>query len=59
MEPLFDHEKLDVYCVELQFIAWIADFFDDVSRSSAQPNASSQPTVFAPVRKCSRVSWRC
>jgi four helix bundle protein len=35
MEPLFDHEKLDVYCVELQFIAWIADFFDDVSRSSA------------------------
>jgi four helix bundle protein len=36
MEPLFDHEKLDVYCVELQFIAWIADFFHDVSRSSAQ-----------------------
>jgi hypothetical protein len=29
MEPIFDHEKLDVYCVELGFIAWIADFLDD------------------------------
>jgi four helix bundle protein len=35
MEPLFDHEKLDVYCVELQFTAWIADFLEDVSGSSA------------------------
>ena len=25
VEPLFDHEKLDVYCLELQFVAWIAD----------------------------------
>jgi hypothetical protein len=29
MEPLFDHEKLDVYWVELQFTAWIADFLSD------------------------------
>ena len=36
METLFDHEKLDVYGVELQFIAWLADFFDDVSQSSVQ-----------------------
>ena len=36
MDPLFDHEKLDVYCVELGFIAWIAAFFDDVSQSSSQ-----------------------
>jgi four helix bundle protein len=36
MEPLFDHEKLDVYCVELGFIAWITDFLDDISRSSTQ-----------------------
>jgi four helix bundle protein len=36
VEPLFDHEKLDVYCLELQFVAWIADFFDDVSRCSLQ-----------------------
>ena len=34
ISPLFDHEKLDVYCLELQFVAWIADFFDDVSRCS-------------------------
>jgi four helix bundle protein len=36
MKPLFDHEKLDVYCVELQFTAWIADFYDHVCRSSVQ-----------------------
>src|SRR5271166_6675581 len=36
VEPLFDHEKLDVYCLELQFVVWIADFFDDVSRCSVQ-----------------------
>ena len=36
METLFDHEKLDVYGVELQFIALLADFFDDVSQSSVQ-----------------------
>jgi four helix bundle protein len=36
MEPLFDHEKLDVYGLELQFVGWIADFFDDASRSSVQ-----------------------
>jgi hypothetical protein len=35
MDPLFDHEKLDVYCLELGFIAWLAAFLDDASRSSA------------------------
>ena len=36
MDPLFDHEKLDVYCVELGFIAWIAAFLDDALQLSAQ-----------------------
>jgi hypothetical protein len=36
MDPLFDHEKLDVYCVELGFVAWIAAFLDDASHWSAQ-----------------------
>jgi len=36
METLFDHEKLDVYGVELQFIAWLTDFFDDISKSSVR-----------------------
>ena len=36
METLFDHEKLDFYCVELQFIAWLTDFFDDISKSSVR-----------------------
>jgi len=36
MEPLFDYEKLDVYRVELAFIAWIANFLGDVAQSSVQ-----------------------
>src|SRR6202030_3436330 len=36
MEPRFEHEKLDVCSLELQFVAWIADFFEDVSRCSVQ-----------------------
>jgi four helix bundle protein len=34
MEPLFDYEKLDVYRVELAFIAWIADFLGDLAQLS-------------------------
>jgi hypothetical protein len=33
MERALDHEKLDVYQIELQFIAWLADFFLEVSQS--------------------------
>ena len=32
----FDYEKLDVYRVELAFVAWIADFLGDVAHSSVQ-----------------------
>jgi hypothetical protein len=31
MEPIFDHEKLDVYGLELQFVAWTTDFLQEVS----------------------------
>ena len=36
MDSLFDHEKLDVYCLELGFVAWLAAFLDDASHWSAQ-----------------------
>ena len=36
MDPLFDHEKLDVYRVELGFVAWIAAFLDDAAQSMVQ-----------------------
>jgi hypothetical protein len=36
MEPIFDHEKLDVYRVELQFMTWITDFLHDVCASPTQ-----------------------
>ncbi|WP_395747168.1 four helix bundle protein [Prosthecobacter sp.] len=28
--PLFDHEKLDVYQLELEFISWLTDLFDEL-----------------------------
>jgi four helix bundle protein len=27
---LFDHEKLDVYQLELEFISWLTDLFDEL-----------------------------
>jgi four helix bundle protein len=35
MEHMFDHEKLDVYGLELEFIRWLAEFFDDLSECPA------------------------
>jgi four helix bundle protein len=29
MEPIFDHEKLDVYGLELEFVAWTTDLFEE------------------------------
>jgi four helix bundle protein len=31
---MFDHEKLDVYQLELQFIAWVTDLLEEVSKSA-------------------------
>ena len=32
--PMFDHEKLDVYQLELQFIAWVTDLLEEVTSSA-------------------------
>jgi four helix bundle protein len=32
---LFDHEKLDVYQLELKFLSWVTQFLADLSRLSA------------------------
>jgi four helix bundle protein len=32
---LFDHEKLDVYHLELKFIAWVTPLLEDVSKNAA------------------------
>jgi len=32
---MFDHEKLDVYQLELKFLAWATHFLTDLSRLSA------------------------
>ena len=34
MTPMFDHEKLDVYQLELQFIAWVTDLLEEVAKSA-------------------------
>jgi four helix bundle protein len=39
MKILFDHEKLDVYQLELKFIAWVTVLIDDV-RQNAGPKAT-------------------
>jgi four helix bundle protein len=31
---MFDHEKLDVYHFELQFVAWVTDLLEEVSRKA-------------------------
>jgi four helix bundle protein len=35
MGHLFDHEKRDVYGVELEFIRWLTDFLEEVSEYPA------------------------
>jgi four helix bundle protein len=35
MDHMFDHEKLDVYSVELAFIRWLTDFLEEVSEYPA------------------------
>src|SRR5438552_16920592 len=34
MEPSFDHEKLDVYRLELEFVAWTAGLLREVAKVS-------------------------
>jgi uncharacterized membrane-anchored protein len=33
IEPIFDHDKLDVYALELQVVTWTTDFLEEVSQS--------------------------
>ena len=33
MEPIFDHDKLEVYALEHQFVTWTTDFLKEVSQS--------------------------
>jgi four helix bundle protein len=33
-EPIFDHEKLDVYRLELVFVEWVADFLSDTTQTA-------------------------
>src|SRR5260370_19607854 len=35
MDPMLDHEKLDVYGLELEFIRWLTEFFDEASDAKA------------------------
>jgi len=39
MEPKFDHEKLDVYQLELEFIAWVTPLIEEVRRKQAARTA--------------------
>ena len=39
--PMFDHEKLDVYQLELKFLTWVTQFLADIS-PVANANARAQ-----------------
>ena len=32
---MFDHEKLDVYQLHLEFISWVTDLIDEVQQQAA------------------------
>ena len=34
MPHVFDHEKLDVYRVELEFVAWTSELISEITRSA-------------------------
>jgi hypothetical protein len=42
MQTQFDHEKLDVYKLELQFIAWLAPLLDEVAQRPRTANVCDQ-----------------
>ncbi|MCI0541599.1 MAG: four helix bundle protein [Verrucomicrobiales bacterium] len=42
MHTQFDHEKLDVYRLELQFIAWLAPLLDEVAERPRTANVCDQ-----------------
>ena len=37
--PMFDHEKLDAYQLELQFIAWVTDLLEEVAKHASGKTA--------------------
>jgi len=39
--PMFDHEKLDAYQMELRFIAWVTDLLEEVSKSARGKTAEA------------------
>jgi four helix bundle protein len=34
VRPMFDHEKLDVYRLELEFVTWVSELLDDVTKAA-------------------------
>jgi len=39
-QPIFDHEKLDVYRLSIEFQAWVGDLLDDGFGKQAKPSAA-------------------
>ena len=35
-QKLFDHEKFDVYYLELEFVEWVTDFLEDITASGVR-----------------------
>jgi len=58
--PHFDHEKLDVYRLELKFLTWVTQFLADLSEPSLAPtrelreqlDRASLLALLKPAKKC-------
>ena len=48
-EPIFDHEKLDVYQIELLFVAWVAALLTEVRSAAPGFHAMFAINLIAPV----------
>ena len=48
-EPTFDHEKLDVYQIELLFVAWVAALLTEVRSAAPGFHREVCDSLIAPV----------
>ncbi len=49
MKTYFDHEKLNVYCEAIRFVAWVSDHLESVPKSLAAHNQLGRASTSIPL----------
>lgn len=49
MKPLFDHEKLAAYQLSIEFVAWVTDLLETLSKSLAVHNQLDRASTSIPL----------